>query len=134
MWWMIVLFVILCIVISVVPWCRRHENLWLYVSYTIAATPGNVKIVYGLREVVNAYTDEWRLLNILIYVIIFLTLTGIEQVLILAAGRLIWPEQENLGLLLEFSADNEEEDIEEEKEDMADGEEKITDELPDYRG
>lgn len=130
MWWTIALFIILCVLISVLPWCRRQEILWLFVSYSIAAVPGNAHMIYRCSKIINAFNISGLAGTIVICAGLFLLLTWIEQLAVLLLGRLIWPEQE--AFILEDPVKEKAERKTEEYEKDSEGEEEIY-ELPCYR-
>lgn len=84
------------LLVGSMPFCRRRENLWLFVVGIYAFLPINHLIVKEvLVYIVEESSLRW-LVYPLTYLECFLILISVEEVLLGLVGRLLWRKQYKL--------------------------------------
>ena len=96
LFWIVVLIVSLLFIVAVIPWCRQHENMWLFVLTAIGSVPINITLT---RYVIDMGILEtgFPVLGVLVTSLeIYLFLLGIEEIIIRVLGRMIWKRQKTM--------------------------------------
>lgn len=96
LFWLVVLIVSLLFIVAVIPWCRQHENMWLFVLTAIGSVPINITLT---RYVIDMGILEtgFPVLGVLVTSLeIYLFLLGIEEIIIGVLGRMIWKRQKTM--------------------------------------
>lgn len=96
LFWLVVLIVSLLFIVAVIPWCRQHENMWLFVLTAIGSVPINITLT---RYVIDMGILEtgFPVLGVLVTSLeIYLILLGIEEIIIGVLGRMIWKRQKTM--------------------------------------
>ncbi len=96
LFWLVVLIVSLLFIVAVIPWCRQHENMWLFVLTAIGSVPINITLT---RYVIDMGILEtgFPVLGVLVTSLeIYLLLLGIEEIIIGVLGRMIWKRQKTM--------------------------------------
>ena len=91
---MLLVFPVLFAMVRFLPFCRRRENLWMFVYAAVAVVPVNVYVICraGLYELF----DESRFKCGLWSVLLFILLLGIEEIILGVITRLLWKRQYRL--------------------------------------
>lgn len=96
LYWLVVLIVSVLFIVAVIPWCRQHENMWLFVLTAIGSVPINITLT---RYVIDMGILEtgFPVLGVLVTSLeIYLLLLGIEEIIIGVLGRMIWKRQKTM--------------------------------------
>lgn len=93
--WLIPATVLLMfLLVSVLPFARKRENLWLFVLCAVCSIPINLFLLKEYpqwREYI--FCGESGILNILSLLEMTLICTSVEEVIVALVGRKIWKRQ-----------------------------------------
>lgn len=98
-WLMAATVITMFIMVAVLPFTHKRENLWLFVLCAICSIPINIVLVKEFlqwREYIFISNSSLR--NILLMVEMTLVCTSIEEILVALVGRMIWKKQYDLML------------------------------------
>ena len=98
MWWLVILATGLFMVVSVLPCCKGKEILWIFVGWGICAVPVNIHLLYDHQDYIGCFVDEWDAIFLPLLMIIFVVMEVAEEMIVLAIGRMVWPEQDEMFL------------------------------------
>ena len=98
MWWLVILAIGLFMVVSVLPCCKGKEILWIFVGWGICAVPVNIHLLYDHLDYIGCFVDEWDAIFLPLLMIIFVVMEVAEEMIVLAIGRMVWPEQDEMFL------------------------------------
>lgn len=93
LFWFIILIVSVFLIVVVVPWCRHHENMWLFVLTAIGSVPINLSLTHCIIDSSILKNSFPVLVRVVTSVEIYLLLLGIEEIVIGVLGRIIWKKQ-----------------------------------------
>lgn len=99
MWFALVTIILIFVLVGIFPFCRRRENLWLFILCAICLPPINVFVLREYqwwRELLGV--DARGFLYYLYLTEITLICVGVEQVIVGVIGRRIWKRQYALDL------------------------------------
>lgn len=94
--WFILSIMSVLFIVAVVPWCRQHENMWLFVLTAIASVPINITLTRYTIDIGIFETGFPFLGKLITSLEIFLLLLGIEEIIVGVLGRMIWKRQKNM--------------------------------------
>ena len=98
-WLMAATVITMFIMVAVLPFTHKRENLWLFILCGICSIPINIFLVNEFlpwkKYIFHSYHG---LSNILLMVGLTLICTSIEEILVAFVGRIIWKEQYDLML------------------------------------
>lgn len=93
LFWSVVLILSVLFIVGVVPWCRQHENMWLFVLTAIGSMPINISLTHYIINW-GIFETGFPVLGIVVTSIeIYLLLLGVEEIVIGVLGRMIWKKQ-----------------------------------------
>ena len=94
LWLVLATVILMFIMVAVLPFTRKRENLWLFVLCAFCSIPINIFLLnkYPLWKE-YFFVRESKLLNILSLIEMTLICTSIEEVVIAIVGRRIWRKQ-----------------------------------------
>ena len=96
LFWFVVLIVSILFIVAVVPWCRLHENMWLFVLTAIGSVPINITLTRYIIDM-GILETGFPVLGVLVTSLeIYLLLLGIEEIIIGVLGRMIWKRQKTM--------------------------------------
>lgn len=96
LFWFVVLIVSILFIVAVVPWCRQHENMWLFVLTAIGSVPINITLTRYIIDM-GILETGFPVLGVLVTSLeIYLLLLGIEEIIIGVLGRMIWKRQKTM--------------------------------------
>ena len=96
LFWLVVLIVSLLFIVAVIPWCRQHENMWLFVLTAIGSVPINITLTRCVIDM-GILETGFPVLGVLVTSLeIYLLLLGIEEIIIGVLGRMIWKRQKTM--------------------------------------
>lgn len=96
LFWFVVLIVSILFIVAVVPWCRQHENMWLFVLTAIGSVPINITLTRYIIDM-EIFETGFPVLGVLVTSLeIYLLLLGIEEIIIGVLGRMIWKRQKTM--------------------------------------
>ncbi|MGN0370104.1 MAG: hypothetical protein ACI4EW_06115 [Butyrivibrio sp.] len=96
LFWLIILIVSVLFIVAVVPWCRQHENMWLFVLTAIGSVPINITLTHYILDI-GIFETDFPVVGVLITSLeIYLLLLGIEEIIIGVLGRMIWKRQKTM--------------------------------------
>lgn len=96
LFWFVVLIVSVLFIVAVVPWCRQHENMWLFVLTAIGSVPINITLTRYIIDM-GILETGFPVLGVLVTSLeIYLLLLGIEEIIIGVLGRMIWKRQKTM--------------------------------------
>lgn len=96
LFWLVVLIVSILFIVAVVPWCRQHENMWLFVLTAIGSVPINITLTRYIIDM-GILENGFPVLGVLVTSLeIYLLLLGIEEIIIGVLGRIIWKRQKTM--------------------------------------
>lgn len=98
MWWLVILAIGLFMVVSVLSCCKGKEILWLFVGWGICSVPVNIHLLYDHLDYIGCFVDEWDAIFLPLLMIIFVVMEVAEEMIVLAIGRMVWPEQDEMFL------------------------------------
>ena len=98
-WLMVATVITMFIMVAVLPFTHKRENLWLFILCGICSIPINIFLVNEFlpwkKYIFHSYHG---LSNILLMVGLTLICTSIEEILVALVGRIIWKKQYDLML------------------------------------
>lgn len=98
-WLMAATVITMFIMVAVLPFTHKRENLWLFILCGICSIPINIFLVNDFlpwkKYIFHSYHG---LSNILLMVGLTLICTSIEEILVALVGRIIWKKQYDLML------------------------------------
>lgn len=98
-WLMVATVITMFIMVAVLPFTHKRENLWLFILCGICSIPINIFLVNDFlpwkKYIFHSYHG---LSNILLMVGLTLICTSIEEILVALVGRIIWKKQYDLML------------------------------------
>ena len=81
------------LLVGIMPFCHRHENIWLFVIFAYSLIPINLTVVNTAMECME-YTMATRgILYWLTYVEYMLILASVEEVFAGLVGKFLWRKQ-----------------------------------------
>lgn len=96
LFWLVVLIVSILFIVAVVPWCRHHENMWLFVLTAIGSVPINITLTRYIIDM-DIFETGFPVLGVLVTSLeIYLLLLGTEEIIIGVLGRMIWKRQKTM--------------------------------------
>lgn len=96
LFWFIILIISILLIVVVIPWCRQHENMWLFVLTAIGSVPINSSLTRCIIDT-GIFETGFPILGLVVTSIeIYLFLLGIEEIVIGVLGRMIWRKQKNI--------------------------------------
>ena len=96
LFWFVVLIASVLFIVGVVPWCRQHENMWLFVLTAIGSVPINISLTHYIIDI-GIFETGFPILGMVVTSIeIYLLLLGIEEIVIGVLGRMIWKKQKTM--------------------------------------
>ncbi len=92
--------VLMFVLVAVLPFAHKHENLWLFLMCATSSIPINLFLLTECNEwkyylCINA---DKKFLSFFVMVEGLLILTGVEEVVIGFIGRMIWRRQCRLNI------------------------------------
>lgn len=98
-WLVAVTVITMFIMVAVLSFTHKRENLWLFILCGICSIPINIFLVNDFlpwkKYIFHSYHG---LSNILLMVGLILICTSIEEILVALVGRIIWKKQYDLML------------------------------------
>ena len=98
-WLVVVTVITMFIMVAVLSFTHKRENLWLFILCGICSIPINIFLVNEFlpwkKYIFHSYHG---LSNILLMVGLTLICTSIEEILVAFVGRIIWKKQYDLML------------------------------------
>ncbi|MGN1140158.1 MAG: hypothetical protein ACI4TF_03055 [Oliverpabstia sp.] len=90
--------ILMFILVAVLPFCHKRENLWLFVLCAVCAIPINIFLLTEYPQWrYLLYSDSERGITYYMALIeMLLIATGVEEVLVSLVGRKIWKRQYTL--------------------------------------
>ena len=80
------------LVVALLPYTKRHENIWIFLLSSIYNIPINIRLISTLgREFI--LEGEVVLLHLMRYVLIYVIVFCVEQIVLGFIARLIWRRQ-----------------------------------------
>ncbi len=80
------------LVVALLPYTKRHENIWIFLLSSISNIPINIRLISTLgREFI--LEGEVVLLHLMRYVLIYVIVFCVEQIVLGFIARLIWRRQ-----------------------------------------
>ncbi len=80
------------LVVALLPYTKRHENIWIFLLSSISNIPINIRLINTLgREFI--LEGEVVLLHLMRYVLIYVIVFCVEQIVLGFIARLIWRRQ-----------------------------------------
>lgn len=96
LFWVAVLIASVLFIVAIVPWCRQHENMWLFVLTAIGSVPININLTRLIIDI-GIFETGVPILGVLVTSVeIYLLLLGIEEIVIGVLGRIIWKRQKTM--------------------------------------
>ena len=93
LFWSVVLILSVLFIVGVVPGCRQHENMWLFVLTAIGSMPINISLTQYIIDF-GIFETGFPVLGIVVTSVeIYLLLLGVEEIVIGVLGRMIWKKQ-----------------------------------------
>lgn len=77
--------------VSIIPFCKGHENLWIFLMLSYTLIPVNIMLLRRMHFYL--YYPDLPVLREMFYVEYLLVLSSIEEIFGQFAGRLLWPRQ-----------------------------------------
>ena len=96
LFWFAVLILSVLFIVAVVPCCRQHENLWLFVLTAIGSVPINIILTQYITDLGILETGFPVIGVVVTSVEIYLLLLGIEEIIVGVLGRMIWKRQKRV--------------------------------------
>lgn len=81
----------LYVFVGVVPICRKHENVWLFLLTFFQSMPINIKLTGIAMSSVFQKTMGFQ--KIIMAIEVYMALLALEEIVIGVAGRLLWRRQ-----------------------------------------
>lgn len=100
LFWFIILIVSVFLIVVVVPLCRHHENMWLFVLTAIGSVPINLSLTHCIIDSGILKNRFPVLVRVVTSVEIYLLLLGIEEIVIGVFGRMIWKKQKAMNKIV----------------------------------
>ncbi|MBQ7132824.1 MAG: hypothetical protein IJO29_09655 [Oscillospiraceae bacterium] len=76
---------------------RKYANLWVFIMTSMAAIPVNLSIIFRIKNLGIVFND-WRLINFLYYVLVYMICFSAEQISIGIATRFLVAKQSDISL------------------------------------
>lgn len=96
LFWLLALIVSVLFIVAVIPWCRQHENMWLFVLTAIGSVPINITLTRYIIDM-DIFETGFPVLGVLVTSLeVYLLLLGIEEIIIGVLGRMIWKRQKTM--------------------------------------
>lgn len=96
LFWLVALIVSVLFIVAVIPWCRQHENMWLFVLTAIGSVPINITLTRYIIDM-DIFETGFPVLGVLVTSLeVYLLLLGIEEIIIGVLGRMIWKRQKTM--------------------------------------
>lgn len=93
LFWSVVWILSVLFIVGVVPGCRQHENMWLFVLTAIGSMPINISLTHYIIDF-GIFETGFPVLGIVVTSVeIYLLLLGVEEIVIGVLGRMIWKKQ-----------------------------------------
>lgn len=99
-WLVVVTVITIFVMVAVLPFCRKRENLWLFVLVAVCAIPINIFLLteYPIWTYL-VYSDSGKgVLYHLAFLGSMLVAVGVEEVVISVVGRKLWRRQVNFNI------------------------------------
>ena len=88
-------FLMMFVLVAFVPFCHRHENLWMFILTTFSWILVNGALSSQIVEFMYAgIYPMW--MNVLLWIEIFLIFVSVENVLTGLLTRMFWKKQRDL--------------------------------------
>jgi hypothetical protein len=78
--------------VGAVPFCSKHESLWVYLMAAISMTPINVKFVYSYSNLLM-FGRRGIITYILSFILYCMFLLSVEEIVFGLCARVLWKKQ-----------------------------------------
>lgn len=97
LWLVPVVVVLMFVLVAMLPFCRKHENLWIFVLTAFCALPINWLIIIKFDAWMDyLYIGYGNISYFLVIVEYMMILTGLEEIIFGIVTRYIWKKQYKL--------------------------------------
>ena len=99
MLWLIPVAVLsMLVLVGTLPFCRKHENLWMFVLTEFCSIPVNWFLLTNFEIWKNVLYSggESRILTKIVIVEYMMVLTGVEEIILGLLTRMLWRKQYKL--------------------------------------
>lgn len=104
-WWNILAAIILVpLIVKSLPFAKRNESVWTFFIGLVATIPFNLKISRCLVMFFFDYANMFS--RSILFVVFFMCLLSIEEIILGILTRIIWKHQEESFSIIEEEADD----------------------------
>ena len=96
LFWVGVLIGAVFFIVGGVPWCRQHENMWLFVLTAIGSVPINITLTHDIIDMGILETGFPIFGVVVTSVEVYLLLLGMQELAIGVLGRMLWKKQRTM--------------------------------------
>ena len=88
-----VIIILIFVLVSVLPICCRHENMFIFVVSTIILQPVNLSVIKNILAICG---DEYEIIGLIYSLMLLFCISCAENIVLGICARLIWKEQNEL--------------------------------------
>lgn len=96
LWLIPVVVILMFVLVGTIPFCRKNENLWMFVLTGFCSIPVNWFLLTKFNMWMYLYSDSGKIITTLIIIQYMIALTGLEEVVLGLFTRILWKKQYRL--------------------------------------
>ena len=96
LWLIPVVVILMFVLVGTIPFCRKNENLWMFVLTGFCSIPVNWFLLIKFNMWMYLYSDSGKIITTLIIIQYMIALTGLEEVVLGLFTRILWKKQYRL--------------------------------------
>lgn len=96
LWLIPVVVTLMFVLVGTIPFCRKNENLWMFVLTGLCSIPVNWFLLTKFNMWMYLYSDSGKIITTLIIIQYMISLTGLEEVVLGLFTRILWKKQYRL--------------------------------------
>lgn len=96
LWLIPVVVILMFVLVGTIPFCRKNENLWMFVLTGFCSIPVNWFLLTKFNMWMYLYSDSGKIITTLVIIQYIIALTGLEEVVLGLFTRILWKKQYRL--------------------------------------
>lgn len=96
LWLIPVVVILMFVLVGTIPFCRKNENLWMFVLIGFCSIPVNWFLLTKFNMWMYLYSDSGKIITTLVIIQYIIALTGLEEVVLGLFTRILWKKQYRL--------------------------------------
>lgn len=102
LWLIPVVVILMFALVGTMPFCRKNENLWMFVLTGFCSIPVNWFLLTKFNVWMDyIYSDVGNIITIIVIIEHMIVLTGLEEIVLGLFTRIVWKKQYKLYIPVE---------------------------------